>query len=169
MSHPTTNEYGLRISLLDLLSRLRSVKEAFYDHASSASEMCMDGTRQTLLAELTAWFENAEPSAPRVFWLNGLAGTGKTTVARTMADWAHQRGRLAATFFFSRNIDATRVPSAIIPTLGISRRLGRRYAQASPPMKTFVTGPSPAKQRLSSATFHLLLLRAHRCLLCLMR
>jgi hypothetical protein len=34
-----------------------------------------------------------------------------------MADWAHQRGRLAATFFFSRNIDATRVPSAIIPTL----------------------------------------------------
>jgi hypothetical protein len=117
MSHPTANEHGLRISLPDLLGRLRSVKEACYDHTSSASEMCMDGTRQTLLAELTAWFENAEPSAPRVFWLNGLAGTGKTTIARTMADWAHQRGRLAATLFFSRNIDATRVPSAVIPTL----------------------------------------------------
>jgi hypothetical protein len=104
-------------SLLDLLGRLRSVKEAYHDHAANASDMCMDGTRQTLLAEMTAWFENIEPSAPRIFWLNGLAGTGKTTVARTMADWAHQRGRLAATFFFSRNIDATRVPSAIIPTL----------------------------------------------------
>jgi hypothetical protein len=77
----------------------------------------MDGTRQTLLAEMITWFENTELSAPRIFWLNGFAGTGKTTVARTMANWAHQRGRLAATFFFSRNIDATRVPSAIIPTL----------------------------------------------------
>jgi hypothetical protein len=110
-------EHELSRLLLDLLDRLRSVKEASYDHTPSGSEMCMDGTRQTLLAELTAWFENTDSSAPRIFWLNGLAGTGKTTIARTMADWAHQRGRLAATFFFSRNIDATRMPSAIIPTL----------------------------------------------------
>jgi hypothetical protein len=79
--------------------------------------MCMVGTRQELLAELTAWLNDTDPSSARILWINGLAGTGKTTVARTMADWAHQRGRLAAAFFFSRNTEATRSPSAIIPTL----------------------------------------------------
>jgi hypothetical protein len=64
-----------------------------------------------------AWFEDADPSRERVFWLNGLAGTGKTTVARTIADRAYAQGRLAAAFFFSRNNATTRAPAAIIPTL----------------------------------------------------
>jgi hypothetical protein len=38
-------------------------------------------------------------------------------VARTVADRAHAQGCLAAAFFFSRNIAATRAPAAIIPTL----------------------------------------------------
>jgi hypothetical protein len=77
----------------------------------------MEGTRQELLAQLTAWFNDTDPSSTRIFWLSGLAGTGKTTVARTMADWAQTHGRLAATFFFSRNTEATRIPAAILPTL----------------------------------------------------
>jgi hypothetical protein len=92
------------------------VNEAFYD-ASNASEMCLAGTREQLLLDLTAWFDNRDPSRERVFWLNGLAGTGKTTVARTIATRAHKQGRLAATFFFSRNIAATRAPSVILPTI----------------------------------------------------
>jgi hypothetical protein len=79
--------------------------------------MCLTGTRQQLLADLFAWFDDAEPSRERVFWLNGLAGTGKTTVARTIATHAHKQGRLAAAFFFSRNIAASRSPSAILPTI----------------------------------------------------
>jgi hypothetical protein len=92
------------------------VKEAFHD-ASHASEMCLAGTREQLLMDLEAWFDNRDPSRERVFWLNGLAGTGKTTVARTIAARAHEQGRLAATFFFSRNIAATRAPSVILPTI----------------------------------------------------
>jgi hypothetical protein len=37
-----------------------------------------------------------------IFWLNGLAGTGKTTVARSVARWYHTKQRLGASFFFSR-------------------------------------------------------------------
>jgi hypothetical protein len=96
---------------------LRPAKEAFHD-APNASETCLEGTRQQLLAELTSWLNSTEPSDARVAWLSGLAGTGKTTVARTMADWAYRRGQLAAAYFFSRNTETTRVPSAIIPTLG---------------------------------------------------
>jgi hypothetical protein len=38
-------------------------------------------------------------------------------VARTVADRARKQGRLAATFFFSRNLAETRQPSAIISTI----------------------------------------------------
>jgi hypothetical protein len=79
--------------------------------------MCLAGTRQKLLADLFAWFDDVDPARERVFWLNGLAGTGKTTVARTIATRAHKQGRLAAAFFFSRNIAVTRSPSAILPTI----------------------------------------------------
>jgi hypothetical protein len=37
-----------------------------------------------------------------IFWLSGLAGTGKTTVARSVARWYHIKERLGASFFFSR-------------------------------------------------------------------
>jgi hypothetical protein len=92
------------------------VNEAFHD-ASNASEMCLAGTREQLVLDHTAWFDDRDPSRERVFWLNGLAGTGKTTMARTISARAHKQGRLAATFFFSRNIAATRAPSVILPTI----------------------------------------------------
>jgi hypothetical protein len=92
----------------------------------------MEGTRQELLAQLTAWFNDTDPSSTRIFWLSGLAGTGKTTVARTMADWAQTHGRLAATFFFSRNTEATRIPAAIIPTLAY------QLAQYQLPFKSLI-------------------------------
>jgi hypothetical protein len=79
--------------------------------------MCLAGTRKKLLADLFTWFDDVDPARERVFWLNGLAGTGKTTVARTIATHAHKQGRLAAAFFFSRNIAVTRSPSAILPTI----------------------------------------------------
>jgi hypothetical protein len=39
-----------------------------------------------------------------IFWLRGLAGTGKSCIARTVASEYYQKRRLAATFFFSRDI-----------------------------------------------------------------
>jgi RecA/RadA recombinase len=79
--------------------------------------MCLAETRQKLLADLFTWLDDVDPARERVFWLNGLAGTGKTTVARTIAARAHKQGRLAAAFFFSRNVAVTRSPSAILPTI----------------------------------------------------
>jgi hypothetical protein len=83
----------------------------------------MEDTRQQLTADIFAWFNNPDPSSGRIFWLNGLAGTGKSAVARTIADCAQKQGRLAATFFFSRNSADTREPSAIIPTIAYQTAL----------------------------------------------
>jgi hypothetical protein len=37
-----------------------------------------------------------------IFWLDGLAGTGKSTIARTVARKCYDQKRLGASFFFSR-------------------------------------------------------------------
>jgi hypothetical protein len=92
------------------------VTEAFHNTPSAPSP-CLEGTREQLISDIFTWFNNPDPSGKHVFWLNGLAGTGKSAVARTVADHAQEQGRLAATFFFSRSLVVTRAPSAIIPTI----------------------------------------------------
>jgi hypothetical protein len=70
-----------------------------------------------LRQDISKWFDDMSSSSSRVFWLNGLAGTGKTTVARSVAASAREQNRLAGTFFFSRNNAATRNADAVIPTI----------------------------------------------------
>jgi hypothetical protein len=104
------------VRLLDLLDRLQPVKSAFHD-AHGAAPACLDGTRTQLLDEISVWM--ADPSAKLVYWLTGVAGTGKTTIAQSVASMAKERKCLAATFFFSRTSGSAdrRRAAAVIPTL----------------------------------------------------
>ena len=51
-----------------------------------------------------------------VFWLKGLSGTGKTTLAYTTSMWCDERKLLGATFFCARSADRSNV-QLIFPTL----------------------------------------------------
>jgi hypothetical protein len=99
-----------------LLDRLQPVKSAFHD-AYGAAPACLEGTRTQLLDDISVWM--ADPSAKLVYWLTGVAGTGKTTIAQSVAHTAADRKCLAATFFFSRTSGSAdrRRPAAVIPTL----------------------------------------------------
>ncbi|RMZ89369.1 hypothetical protein DV736_g3395, partial [Chaetothyriales sp. CBS 134916] len=44
----------------------------------------------------------ASTSSQYIFWLKGRAGTGKSTIARTIAESLHQQGIPLASFFFKR-------------------------------------------------------------------
>jgi hypothetical protein len=59
---------------------------------------CLEGTRTTLLNEIDEWI-SGDSTLP-IFWLNGLAGTGKTTIAQTVADKCFRDKMLGAAFFF---------------------------------------------------------------------
>ncbi|KAF8525024.1 hypothetical protein BDD12DRAFT_923863 [Trichophaea hybrida] len=60
------------------------------------------GTRVDLLQQIVTW--SKDPSGACIFWLNGAAGTGKSTIARTVArTWANEN-QLGASFFFSKEI-----------------------------------------------------------------
>jgi hypothetical protein len=61
---------------------------------------CLLNTRVNLLEEIYNWADGE--NSPCMFWLNGLAGTGKSTISRTIARIYHERNRLGASFFFSR-------------------------------------------------------------------
>jgi len=53
----------------------------------------------------------------RIFWLNGLAGTGKSTIAQTFAETSFADGKLGASFFCSRDFKDRSNLQAIFPTL----------------------------------------------------
>jgi hypothetical protein len=99
-----------------LLDRLQPVKSAFHD-AYGAAPACLEGTRTQLLDDISVWM--ADPSAKLVYWLTGVAGTGKTTIAQSVAHTAADQKCLAATFFFSRTSGSAdrRRAAAVIPTL----------------------------------------------------
>jgi hypothetical protein len=65
------------------------------------SPECLQGTRVNLLKEIEEW--SADPEGRYIFWLNGMAGTGKSTIARTVARKLDTKGCLGANFFFSRD------------------------------------------------------------------
>jgi hypothetical protein len=74
--------------------------------------MCMANTRAELLSDIWCWVESH--SDPVVFWLNGLAGTGKSTVARTLCQRLADAGLLGASFFITRQRAERRDPSSIL-------------------------------------------------------
>ena len=76
---------------------------------------CLKGTREGILLEIEQWTKDFEKSP--VFWLNGLAGTGKSTIAQTVAERAFADGILGASFFCSRGAEDHSNLQLIFPTL----------------------------------------------------
>jgi len=75
----------------------------------------MKGTRGDVLFQLERWSNDEQDK--RVFWLNGLAGTGKSTIAQTFAELSFADGKLGASFFCSRDFDDRSNLRTIFPTL----------------------------------------------------
>src|SRR5260221_6301404 len=65
-----------------------------------------------------------------IYWVNGLAGIGKSTIARTVAEDAKSRELLGASFFFSRQEKKLSDPHFFIPT--IAYQLSWSYPEARP-------------------------------------
>ena len=84
-------------------------------NASSRPE-CLPDTRQDLLKSITDWLTTPSPDQ-NIFWLYGLAGSGKSTIATTIAEYFRELGRLGAFMFFDRKNPSSSEPAAVVPTL----------------------------------------------------
>ncbi|RXW13954.1 hypothetical protein EST38_g11900 [Candolleomyces aberdarensis] len=94
--------------------RLGGVKGAEFSNAQRGS-MCTPGSRISLLAMLLVWAKDLR--SPHLFWLSGLAGTGKTTVSKTFCSQLNSRGLLGASFFCTLSELDKKDVYLIIPTL----------------------------------------------------
>ena len=88
---------------------------------------CFKGTRADILDQLRRWINDGDTSdnSVPVFWVNGLAGTGKTTLAYTIAGDCKRRGIPVTSFFCSRDFSERNNPNLIF--VSIAHQLGRIF------------------------------------------
>jgi len=84
-------------------------------YRSGNRQGCLKGTREGVLGDIADWLTSEQ--GQRVFWLNGLAGTGKSTIAQTFAETTFADGKLGASFFCSRDFEDRSNLQTIFPTL----------------------------------------------------
>jgi hypothetical protein len=67
----------------------------------NSNSVCFPSTREHLIAHIVTWV-NDTSNTQRVLWLSGEAGTGKSTVAHTIAYLFDGLNRLGSSYFFNR-------------------------------------------------------------------
>lgn len=83
------------------LARLPYAKGSSFDASDAEHDTtCHPETRIDLLRQIQEWA--GDPKQKCIFWLNGMAGTGKSTISRTIAQYFMEKGQLGASFFFKR-------------------------------------------------------------------
>ncbi|EKM59080.1 uncharacterized protein PHACADRAFT_205257 [Phanerochaete carnosa HHB-10118-sp] len=106
----------------------------------SQRAVCGDGTRVETLAAIYEWSHphQTQQGVPAVilqtpragaqaFWLCGWAGTGKSTIAQSVAEWCWKRNYLGASFFCSRDNRECSDIQMIFPT--IAYQLGQFFPE----------------------------------------
>ena len=91
---------------------------------------CLDGTRTGVLREVVDWINDTDPTAPRIFWLHGQAGKGKSAIAHTVALQARNLGMLGSCFCFTRVRQHEGLHTKLFPT--IARDLADRDLRLRP-------------------------------------
>ena len=105
--------------MTEWIGRLPYAESASYDTRQVPDDQecqgCMEGTREQILAYLEEWAVN---DGAKVLWLNGMAGTGKTSIAHSLCEKLDEHKLLGASFFCSRSASqAVRDARFIIPTI----------------------------------------------------
>ncbi|KAF9234907.1 hypothetical protein BU15DRAFT_78538 [Melanogaster broomeanus] len=101
---------------MDNLLRASVTSAAFDAIERHPAPACLPGTRLELLARLAEWADNPA-TGQRVCWLSGVAGSGKSAIAQSIAEQYARQNRLAASFFFSRKEISRRTAQRLFPTL----------------------------------------------------
>lgn len=107
---PTQINQGDIITNIFLRKLLPTVDEAIRDsYADWPNARCNPGTRNALLQQVKEWADN--PDSECIFWLNSMAGTGKSTISHTVTQ-SFADERVLGASFFKREARATMVTDA---------------------------------------------------------
>ncbi|KAI5845957.1 hypothetical protein BZA05DRAFT_342136, partial [Tricharina praecox] len=122
---------------------------AFNSRRLEHEPTCLNDTRVDLLNDIMRWSDNPDDAC--IFWLNGMAGTGKSTIARTVAHkWDLER-RLGASFFFTKGRGDLANASKFLSTLAYQLARARSHdvsGLAAHISKAICDNPDILKQNL---------------------
>ncbi|KAJ7787520.1 hypothetical protein B0H14DRAFT_2399362, partial [Mycena olivaceomarginata] len=110
---------------MNQFKELQFIKEKLASHVAAqhkftdqSKSLCAPGTRVKIKADILKWLLPQPGTNEHIFWITGIAGSGKSTLSATVVDNLRKKGTpVAAQFFISRNIPETTDPAKIIPTI----------------------------------------------------
>ena len=104
--------------VLDVLEDLNLDGMAYAEGAGpDTTRKCLDGTRVEILKDIVDWINDPDVNVPRIFWLHGQAGRGKSAIAHTVALEYKNAGGLCACFCFARDRQAERREEKMLSTI----------------------------------------------------
>jgi NACHT domain len=109
-------------------------REREKEHAS----ICQEGTRTEIIGNISGW-ARGDPGHP-VCWLEGPAGSGKSTIAHTIAQEYDDKSWLAFSFFFSRGKADRNDTAKFVPTFAY--QLAESLPVAEPYIRRALTNVS---------------------------
>ncbi|KAL7956799.1 hypothetical protein V8C34DRAFT_325818 [Trichoderma compactum] len=95
----------LQQALLDRLISVTATDAEFHprlDEYGRGHSECLPQTREGILKDICDWLDDSTSSQKHLYWLQGKAGTGKSTIARTIVSRMAGQNCIAANFFFKR-------------------------------------------------------------------
>lgn len=136
-----------------LIRKLHVADEASFNSYHRQHKLkCLANTRVELLQQLRDW--GAKHQWP-IFWLSGMAGTGKSTIARTLARNLNKCNSLGGSFFFSRASGSSNNAANFVGTLAY------KLANKSPQFKDRICEAISRNIKCLKARFTKLMGRFH--------
>ncbi|KAJ7035859.1 hypothetical protein C8F04DRAFT_1394509, partial [Mycena alexandri] len=134
-------------------TQLQSIKEKLTNHVAAlhkftdqSKSLCAPGTRVKIQDDILEWLSPEASNREHIFWVTGIAGSGKSTLSSTLVDNLRKKGTpVTAQFFISRNIPETVKPNKIIPT--IAQQLAESSPAAAHSIHGTLKGGFPPSQK----------------------
>ncbi|CAG7854185.1 Uncharacterized WD repeat-containing protein alr3466 [Serendipita indica DSM 11827] len=115
--------------------------------ASSIHSTCLQGTREAVLQIIRGWAEDAASQKP-IFWLCDIAGSGKSTVAMSVAQGWRTEGVLGGQFFFSLASTEASTTDKFCSTVA------RELAQQMPDLTSHIAESVKRNPAIMRSSFH---------------
>ncbi|KAJ6457008.1 hypothetical protein C8R47DRAFT_1328625 [Mycena vitilis] len=109
---------------------------------------CHPQTRKMVFEIILSWTNNAL-HGPRVLWVHGEAGSGKSAICQTVAEYCAESGQLGATFFFSHGKGDLSDGRLFFPTLAY-KLAGKLPGLRAPLSRAIEFNPSIIRQSLEA-------------------